>query len=79
MTKHAFDPNCPDCRPCLLDVETNEKIPDSHPAVVRLRGLWDKLPRAQQEAYHRVMVFNSRAPEDIAAVSAFLESCKDRK
>jgi hypothetical protein len=71
MSRHEFDPKCPDCRPTLLDPATGEVLPPDDPAMVTIQRVWDAAPREQQEAFHRVTVKNSRDPKDLALVQEF--------
>ena len=61
--KHVFDPDCPGCRPAILDWQTQIPLPDDHPMVVAITEVWKISPRDEQEAYHQVMVNNSRDEE----------------
>jgi len=66
MTKHAFDPNCPDCRPVLLDVKTGRPLGPDDPIMKAVNRVWDASPREEQEAFIQVTVHNSRDPKDLA-------------
>jgi hypothetical protein len=60
-----FDPECQDCRPCILDSETKQVLPDTHPDVVRLLEIWKTVSRAEREAFFRVTVQNGRDANDL--------------
>lgn len=76
VSKHAFDPNCPDCRPVLLDQLTGKALPPTDPFVQAVNRVWDASPRPDQEALHRLWVHNSRDPKDLACAEAFSERVK---
>lgn len=65
MSRHAFDPLCPDCRPALLDTETGETLPNDHPIMLAVNAVWDASSREDQEAFHRVTVHNGRNASDL--------------
>lgn len=71
MSRHAFDPNCPDCRPVLMDAKTHQRLPDDHPANIALQKVWATAPREQQEAFHRITVLNGRDPADMELMQSF--------
>ena len=68
---HSFDPHCPGCRPAIFDPQTKEELPPDHPLVVTANKIWDSSPREMQEALHRIWVFNSRDPKDLAFIKVF--------
>jgi len=73
MSRHAFDPNCPDCRPILLDPTTGVVLPEEHPAMKSLIAVWEASPREDQEAFHRVTVHNGRDPGDLARMQGLTD------
>lgn len=70
MSRHTFDPACPDCRPVLCDPATMRPLPSEHPAMQAMNAVWDASPREDQEAFHRVTVLNGRDPADLARCQA---------
>jgi len=66
LSRHEFNPNCPDCRPILLDPKTGKALPPEDPAMKAVNKAWDASPREEQEAFHRVTVKNSRDEKDLA-------------
>ncbi len=72
MSRHAFDPKCPDCRPCLLDLE-GRRIPPDDPHMVAVNAVWDAAPLEEQQAYHSVCVKNSRDERDIELLDRLMK------
>lgn len=72
MSRHheEFDPECPGCRPCLVDFETKEVLPDTHPDMILLLDVWRAASKAEQEAFFRVTVHNSRDANDLRALQS---------
>lgn len=64
--RHRYDPNCPQCTPAIMDVESGEVLADDSPTMIQVMKVWNSLPFAHREAFINVTVFNSRAPEDLA-------------
>jgi hypothetical protein len=60
MSKHAFDPECPDCRPVVIDPRTGKALPSDDPVMQAILAVWHASPRADQEAFHEFTVKNSR-------------------
>lgn len=73
MTCEKFDPNCPGCRPAILDPRTGKPMPKDHPLVVNVNAVWDAAPREEQEACWRIWVNNGRDPEDLNLASVFMD------
>jgi hypothetical protein len=76
MSRHAFDPECPDCRPILLDPQTGKILEESDPVMQAVIAVWRASPRADQEAFHAFTVKNSREPgvlERMMALSKRME------
>jgi hypothetical protein len=78
VSRHDFDPNCPDCRPAILDINTGRPLPQNHPTMVAVNALWDDLPFEDQEALHRIWVKNSRDPADLEVAERFTEAFQRR-
>lgn len=76
MSKHNFDPNCPDCRPVILDPATGKAMPPDHPVMKAMMTVWDSSPREDQEAFHRITVLSQMAPADLARMQAMMERVK---
>ena len=70
MDRHKFDPKCPGCRPAVLDPKTGKVLPPNDPVMVAVNTVWDSSSLEEQEAYHRVMVYNSRDPKDLILLKA---------
>lgn len=68
MTKphhDGFDPNCPGCRPALINPQSGMVYPADHPIAVTVNRVFDEATPEEQQAYYRVTVKNSRAPTDL--------------
>ena len=70
MSKHAFDPECPDCRPVLINARTGKVFPSDDPAMQAILAVWLASPRADQEAFHEFTVKNSREPDVVQRMAA---------
>lgn len=70
---HPYDPNCPHCRPVLLDSSTGRVLPPDDPVMKVVNAIWAKASVATKEAYIRVTVHNSRKPEDLCLVGEFFD------
>jgi hypothetical protein len=73
MSHHAFDPECPDCRPVIIDPSTGQVLPPEHPVMVAVNKVWEASTFEDREAFHRVTVLNSRAPDDLQRMQAMAE------
>ena len=73
MSHHKFDPKCPDCRPVLIDPRTGKVLPPEDPAMIVMIKVWDASTLEDQEAFYRVTVLNSRAPDDLRRMQAMAE------
>lgn len=78
MSRHDFDPDCPHCRPAIVDPVSGEILPKTHPAVVAANAIWDSLPREEQEALWRIWVKNSRDRADLIIASKYTQALQDR-
>lgn len=77
MACEQFDPNCPGCRPAMLDVMTGQVMDDDHPVMVVVNAIWDASPRDVQEAFWRVTVKNSRDPDDMKKAQAISQRIQE--
>lgn len=73
MSTHAFDPDCADCRPVLVDPSTGVPMSPTSPEMMAVYSVWKSTPREGQEAFHRVTVKNSRDPADLALMKALTD------
>ena len=73
MSKHEFDPKCPDCRPILMNQRTGKVLPKDDPYMKTVDAVWDASSREEQEAFHRVTVKGSRDPGDLTLLKALSE------
>ncbi len=71
MSKHAFDPQCPDCRPTLLG--PGGPLSPDDPKMAIVNKLWDEQPRDIQEAFHAATVHSSQDPEVLAKNQVFID------
>lgn len=58
MTRHPYDPTCPDCRPCILDIHTMQPIPDNDPRMLAIMAAWEEQPYDVREAFINLTVHN---------------------
>jgi hypothetical protein len=65
MSRHKFDPQCPDCRPVIIDPNTGKVLPPTDPMMKAMNAVWDASPLEDQEAFYRVTVLNGRDPADL--------------
>ena len=77
MSIQQFDDNCPGCRPAILDVQTGKLLPDDHPVMAKMLGIWATTTLGQRQAYHRVMCLNSRDPLDLFLVRSVVDRLED--
>ena len=71
---HAeFDPDCEDCRPAMLDVETGLKLPKDHPTMVLVNAAWDASPLEEKQACFRIWVHSSRDKRDAQLAQRFFD------
>jgi hypothetical protein len=68
MSIEQFDDNCPGCRPAILDMQTRKVLPDNHPLMEKMLGVWATTTLGERQAYHRVMCQNSRDAVDLFIV-----------
>ncbi len=77
--KHEYNPDCPDCRPALLD-ENGNVLPLEHPTMQVVMAVWQASSLDDRAAYIRVTVHNSRVADDVrranALVSQFASASK---
>lgn len=76
MSIEKFDDNCPGCRPAILDVKTREVLPDDHPLMAKMLGVWATTTLGERQAYHRVMCLNSEEPSDLFRVRSIMDRLK---
>lgn len=74
MSREAFDDDCPDCLPVLLNAETGQKLAPDDPAQKKMDAVWAKATRAQKEAFHRVTCLNSRDVIDLVLMQKLAKS-----
>jgi hypothetical protein len=70
MSCEKFDPQCPGCRPAIIDPRTGKILPADDPVMEIINRVWDASPREEQEAFWRVTVKNSRDPGDLDLMQA---------
>jgi hypothetical protein len=77
MSMQAFDNACEGCKPAMLDVKTGQVLPDDAPSMKIVLQLWNALPLAEKQAWHRVTCQNSRALLDVQRAEAFARRIQD--
>lgn len=65
-TRH--DEECSACRPTVINTTTGEMLPDTDPRMQAVMTVWDSMPLAGKEAFHRFTCLNSREPFDVLVV-----------
>lgn len=75
MSEHAFDPNCRDCRPRLID-KSCRRVPDDDARMVAINRVWDSASLEEQTAFHRCTVHNSRDKGDLALSAGLMDRMK---
>jgi len=70
MSCEKFDPQCPGCRPAIIDPRTGKVLPADDPVMEIVNRVWEASPIEDQEAFWRVTVKNSRNQGDIARMNA---------
>lgn len=70
MTRHPYDPDCPDCRPVFVHQLTGTVLSRDSPEMRAADPVWDAAPLAERAAFINVTVHNSRATEDVALAQA---------
>lgn len=63
-----FDPKCPGCRPCILDVKTGMPLNQSDPVMIAVNNVWDSAPYEEQEAFYKVTALNDHSYNNMALV-----------
>lgn len=76
MSRHDFDPECPDCGPAVINPQTGEIYPADHPMMVVVSRVFKAAERKEQEAFHRVTVKNSRDSVDLVLVQGLADRIK---
>jgi hypothetical protein len=78
MSCEKFDPNCPGCRPAILDPISGQALPKDHPMVVVVNEVWDAAPREEQEACWRIWVKNGRDLADMELAASFMNKVQSK-
>jgi hypothetical protein len=73
MSQEQYEEDCQGCRPVCVDVETGQVMGPDTLIMQILNKIWDTIPKAEREAYHRVMCNASRAESDLATVQGIIE------
>jgi hypothetical protein len=60
----------------MMDMVTGEVLPDDHPIMAKLLGVWATTTLPQRRAYHRVMCANSRDAFDLLMVRGVIDRLK---
>jgi len=70
MSCDKFDPNCPGCRPAVIDPSTGKVLSADDPFMVIVNKVFDESTLDDQEAFWRVTVKNSPDPNDLAKMKS---------
>lgn len=76
MPMHQFSDDCPGCRPAMINLTTNEVLPEDDPMMQKMLSIWGATSYEERQAYHRVMCQNSRAITDLLIVQAIVNKLK---
>lgn len=60
MSRKKYVQGCSGCRPMMLDLNTNNPLPDTHPAMIAVNAAYDDLSESEREAWHRFTCLNGR-------------------
>lgn len=58
--KQPHDPNCPGCRPVMVDPETGKCLPQDDPVMVAVNKVYDDTTDEERRAWHAFTCQNSR-------------------
>lgn len=72
MSRHEYSPDCPGCRPVVIDPSTGCILPEDSAAMRIVNTIWDRASEMDKRAWHAVTCLNSRAPLDLALSQAFV-------
>jgi hypothetical protein len=61
----------------MLDVRTQQLLPDDSPEMVAVLRLWNALSHEDKQAWHRFTCQNSRAVADIAFAKRFSDDVQE--
>lgn len=78
MSKDQFDVNCEGCKPAIIDPETKEILPSTHPYMIAITTLWDEQSLDAKMAWHRVTCKNLRDPADLKLTQRFIDQFSER-
>ena len=63
---HEYSDDCPGCQPAILDMRTGKPLPQDGPVMKAvIEAFHTKTTLAQRLRWHRVVIQNSRDPEDL--------------
>lgn len=66
MTRHRYDPQCPDCIPAVVNMNTGELLAKDSPTMAQVLKVWNTLPFAHREAFINVTAFGGEDATDWA-------------
>lgn len=65
-TPHEYDDDCPDCQPAMVDVQTGQPFPLTHPYTQAIMLAFKRdCTLAERRAWHRVVMANSKNEKDM--------------
>lgn len=71
---HEFCDSCPGCRPAMLDTETGQPLPDTHPMMLAANRVWDHgTTYKERKSFIEVTLHNSRKPRDLERCQRVVE------
>jgi hypothetical protein len=69
----AYEEDCPDCRPAMVDMKTGQVMPDDAPMMRFVLEVFKGLTLAEKQAWHRFTCQNSRAPADLKVIESITQ------
>jgi hypothetical protein len=73
VSREAFDENCPGCKPAILDIKTQQPLPDDHVIMQAVHKVWETTTREEREAFHRLTCLNDTSDETRSKLQSLYE------
>jgi hypothetical protein len=69
MSLEHFDDDCKGCKPCIIDPETGQLMPNDSDIMRVVNKVWSETTVDERAAFHRVCCLNSRVSADLFIVN----------
>jgi hypothetical protein len=69
---HEYREDCPGCQIALTDRQ-GRPLPPNDPFAIAAKKVWVEATLEEKRACHRIWVFNSRAPADLAVMKIIVK------